>query len=127
MWVGTLPQLEDVGVWVICCGVQGDAPMRQMLIKGLGTAAERGCDQFGLLAKKGAANASKYLGYISPCAVETRDKNGKKQDTAMGWANGVVKKGSSKRPLGCAGLPKSHFLSKDQMQGRDEIVDKAIK
>jgi hypothetical protein len=54
--------LLKVGVWVICCGIQGDAPMRQLLTRSLGHAAERGCDCCGILAKKGRNNANKYIG-----------------------------------------------------------------
>jgi hypothetical protein len=57
--------LEKVGVWVICCGIQGDAPMRQLLTRSLGCAAERGCDCCGLRAKKGKLNTNKYLGCFS--------------------------------------------------------------
>jgi hypothetical protein len=55
--------LEKVGVWVVCCGVQADGPMRQLLNRCLGHAAERGCDCCGIIAKKGIWNANKYLGY----------------------------------------------------------------
>jgi hypothetical protein len=55
--------LEKVDVWVICCGIQADAPMRQLLTRSLGHAAERGCDCCGIVAKKGVWNANKYLGY----------------------------------------------------------------
>jgi hypothetical protein len=57
--------LTSVGVWVVCCGIQADGPMRQVLNRSLGPAAERGCDVCGILAKKGDWNATKYLG----CAV----------------------------------------------------------
>jgi hypothetical protein len=64
MWVtkGGKEVLEKVGVWVICTGIQADAPMRQLLTRSLGCAAARGCDRCGLLAKKGSYNATKYLG-----------------------------------------------------------------
>jgi hypothetical protein len=55
--------LEKVGVWVICCGIQADGPMRQLLTRSLSHAAERGCDCCGIVAKKGVWNANKYLGY----------------------------------------------------------------
>jgi hypothetical protein len=54
--------LDTVGVWVICCGIQADGPMRQVLNRSLGPAAERGCDVCGIVAKKGIWNATKYLG-----------------------------------------------------------------
>jgi hypothetical protein len=64
MWVmkGGKDVLEKVGVWVICCGIQADGPMRQLLTRSLAPAAERGCDCCGILAKKGGWNATKYLG-----------------------------------------------------------------
>lgn len=55
-------RLEKVGVWVVTSGIQADAPMRQMLIRGLAPTAERGCDECGILAKKGSWNSGKYLG-----------------------------------------------------------------
>jgi hypothetical protein len=54
--------LQKVGVWVICCGIQADGPMRQLLTRSLAPAAERGCDCCGILARKGSWNATKYLG-----------------------------------------------------------------
>jgi hypothetical protein len=126
MWVGSPAELEEVGVWVICCGVQGDAPMRQMLIKGLGISAERGCDQCGILAKKGAWNASKYTGYIRPCDVDLRDTDGKFWAQALGWASGKVKHGSSKRPMPDSKLIDNHLLTERQVTGRDIAVDTGI-
>jgi hypothetical protein len=69
MWVkrGGKEVLEKVGVWVICCGIQADGPMRQLLNRCLGHAAERGCDCCGILAKKGVWNANKFLGCVTTC------------------------------------------------------------
>lgn len=55
--------LDMVGVWVVCCGLMGDGPMRQLLNQSLSHSAERGCDCCGILAKKGSLNANKYIGW----------------------------------------------------------------
>lgn len=67
MWVksGGKEVLKKVGVWVICCGIQADGPMRQLLNRCLGHAAERGCDCCGILSKKGVWNANKFLGCVA--------------------------------------------------------------
>jgi hypothetical protein len=112
-------------VWVVICGVQGDAPMRMLLSRGLGTAAERGCDECGILANKGKSNATKYTGYCAPCKVEVRDKGGKYWGEASGYACGSLVKGSNTRPFGGAREPvKTHFLSEEQVETRDYTVDK---
>jgi hypothetical protein len=127
MWVGSPLQLQQVGVWVIITGVQGDAPMRMLLSRGLGPAAERGCDECGILAQKGNSNATKYTGYIKPCEVELRDRHGKFWAKAEGYANGTVVKGKHKRPLKEAEPVKNHFLTKAQVETRDHDVEKAVK
>lgn len=73
--------LEKVGVWVIIDGVQADAPMRQMLVRGLAPTAERGCDECGIQAKQGTWNTTKYLGYCQPCEAEVRHP-----DSGEHWA-----------------------------------------
>jgi hypothetical protein len=67
MWVqsGGKEVLQKVGVWVICCGIQADGPMRQLLNRCLGHAAQRGCDCCGIMAKKGVWNANKFLGCVT--------------------------------------------------------------
>jgi hypothetical protein len=126
MWVGWPPKLEEVGVWVIICGVQGDAPMRQLLSRGLGPAAERGCDECGLLARKGKSNATKYTGYIKPCDVDLRDPEGNFWASAQGWANGRVVKKSNKRPFKQKEPVTTHYLTDRQVERRDEGVEEAI-
>jgi hypothetical protein len=124
MWVGNPPRLEKVGVWVICRGIQGDAPMRLLLTRGLGTAAMRGCDQCGILAKKGQWNSNKYMGYSKPCDVDLRSKDGKFWGAGTGWANGTV--ASNKRPVSQAQPLDTHYLTSDQIQTRDLHVEKEV-
>lgn len=124
MWVGSPPELKHVGVWVISWGTQGDAPMRQMLSRSLGTAAERGCDECGILACKGKSNATKYTGYIKPCPVELWDDSGRLHGRALGWASGAVESGSCKRPFGQNAPFTVHYLSSEQRTMRDRVVDK---
>ena len=126
MWVGSPPVLKEVGVWVVVCGVQGDAPMRQLLSRGLGATAERGCDECGILARKGKSNATKYTGYIKPCDVDVRDRDGAYWGPAKGWASGAVVNASNKRPFRQAEPVRTHFLTGTQVEQRDKGVDAEI-
>lgn len=125
IWLGTPPRLEKVGVWVMCSGVQADAPMRKLLTRGLGTAALKGCDQCGIHAKKGDHNSNKYIGYCSPCTVDMLDEEGVFWGECKGWANGTVVSGSNKlmQAMGKQEPFSSHFLSEWQVRGRDKGVD----
>lgn len=59
---GDEPRIQRTGVYVVCSGFQCDAPMRALLTRSVGIAAEKGCDACGLLSAKGNWNASKYMG-----------------------------------------------------------------
>lgn len=85
-------RLKTVGVWVLCTGIQADAPMRAVLNKSLGATAERGCDTCGLKAERGRFNTCKYLGYSRPATVVVRAAQGDYVGEGEGWATGKVVK-----------------------------------
>lgn len=119
--------LEKVGVWVIIDGVQADAPMRQMLVRGLAPTAERGCDECGIQAKQGTWNTTKYLGYCQPCEAEVRHPDsGEHWAEVKAWATGTVVIGSNKRPFQTNEPVTKTTLTAHQMLQRDKIVESKV-
>ena len=83
--------LKTVGVWVVMSAIQADSPMRAVVNKSLQATSERGCDQCGIMAKKGSYfNTCKYLGYTRPCQFQIRDRAGAYIGPAEGYASGRV-------------------------------------
>jgi hypothetical protein len=100
--------------------------MRTLLTRGIAPAAERGCDECGIIAHKGQSNSTKYTGYIAPCDVELRTKEGTAWGPARGYASGKVVKGSGRRPIHEVEPVTTHFLTAVQVERRDTDVEKAV-
>ena len=118
--------IKDVGLWVVCSGIQADGPMRQLLMRNVGVTGGRGCDNCGITAVKGEWNATKYLGYSEPCEAQLRDlESGKHHTQCKAWASGVVVQGSYKRPFARAahGIIETVHLTADQKVQRDRFVE----
>lgn len=80
-------KIQEVRLWVLCTGIQGDHPQRMLLSRRMkGANAYRGCDRCGLITKEGG----KYLGYSEPIECDLHCPEGGVQRTCMAWANGVV-------------------------------------
>jgi hypothetical protein len=128
MWVskGEEEVLEKVGVWVICCGIQADGPMRALLSRSLGAVAERACDCCGLVGKKGTWNATKFLGYVKPQLADIRDPlTGVVTAECKAYATGKVMPQTVKKRVGVPSTrtPDSMHLTGVQMRARDRDVD----
>lgn len=129
MWVpsgGGDMVLSKVGVWVICVGFMGDAPMRTAMIKGLGTQAPRGCDRCGIVGHKGQVRKSvMWLGYKEPLTQELyHPDTGRYHCLVEAWATGKVVPGSKQKPLDGHPAPaKTTVLTRRQLELRDRWVE----
>lgn len=128
-WIpqGGKATIIEVGLWVVCTGIQADGPMRVTLNRNVGVSGQRGCDNCGLMAVKGAWNATKYLGYSKPCEAELRDHTtGGMYTQCKAWASGVVVQGSYKRPYSRApeGQISTVNLTAAQKVQRDRMVER---
>lgn len=125
------PQIKDVGIWVICTGIQADAPMRQTLARNILPGGERSCEACGIVGHKGELNAVKYLGYSRPCNAEVRHHStGKQYANCQAWGCGHIVAGSIQRPVALRPLSDrerdglSTHLTADQHSQRDQYVEK---
>lgn len=114
-------QLRQVGVWVMCSGIQADAPMRALLNKSLQPTAERGCDMCGLIAKKGIFNTCKYLGYDKPCDChvwnqDTAEYGGEAEAWAVGKVRCLKNPGKNKKARLAVGGHSTHIPSSAMVQ-----------
>ena len=126
MWAPTVDgaEVRDVGLYVICCGVQADAPMRAQIAKCLGTAAKRGCNLCCLTSLTELRKAPLYLGYSRPCEAQLIDSgSGKHVADAQAWAGGRIHR--IEQPVGGPPvLAASALLSPEATKARDLLVER---
>lgn len=129
MWVrdqGGDMRVKTMGVYVVCVGIQADAPMRAAVIRHVEPAALRGCDCCGFVAKKKEEwGGTKYLGYLEPTEhdVYEPDQAGV-WGSAKCYANGYTVSRTGERIFGNREEPvQTTVMSSRQMVARDKEVE----